>query len=138
MHIGPPARAPEPRYITIEGRRVRVEERTPPLPQRLDQLLDAMYGVTHREDIRPTGATTACTRDNDHPFRPLQIGRYLGPDRVLRDLRVEMCPHCGACAVRDVTRDRIAGLPTGRLPLGRRDHLLGWYTGARPRQRQYR
>lgn len=130
--------AAEPRYTTIEGVRVRVVERTPPIPRTLDLLLGAMFGVTVREDIRPLGARPACDVARTHRFGVLREGRHLGTDRVLRDLRVEMCRDCGAACVRDISYDRMAGLPVGRRGPNRRDLVLGWYSGARRAGREYR
>ena len=123
---------------TIEGQQTLVVERKPPLPAKLDQLLAAMFGVTVRNDVRPTGASTACETWRTHRFSVLREGRHLGPDRVIRDLRLQMCADCGAVCVRDISFDRISGLPTGRRGPARRDLVLGWYSGARRGQRQYR
>lgn len=122
----------------IEGRRVVVERRTPPLPQRLDALLAEMFALTVREDIRPAGATSSCEAMRDHRLGVLRAGRHVGTDRVLRDLRVEMCRDCGAVCVRDVSYDRLDGLTPGRRGPVRRDHVLGWYSGARRNRREYR
>jgi hypothetical protein len=127
----------EARYITIAGQRVQVVDRQPPLPRRLDQLLSALVNVSYSENIRPSGPRLACTQLQEHPMGVLRTGSYLGPDRVLRDLRIEMCPFCGAACVRDISRDRMAGLPTGRQSLRRRDLILGWYSGSRPAGREY-
>ena len=123
---------------TIEGQQTLVVERKPPLPAKLDQLLAAMFGVTVRNDVRPTGASTACETWRTHRFSVLREGRHFGPDRVIRDLRLQMCADCGAVCVRDISFDRISGLPTGRRGPARRDLVLGWYSGARRGQRQYR
>lgn len=126
------------RQSTIEGQPVLIVENQPPLPRRLDELLAAMFAVSQRASILPSGARRECEQLRSHPFRVLRVGRYLGPDRVLRDLRVEMCPFCGATCVRDITYDRISGLPTGRRGAKRRDQILGWYSGARRNRREYR
>lgn len=127
-----------PAMQTIEGQRTFVVERTPPLPKRLDALIASLFSVSVREDITPTGATTACEQWRTHRFTTIRAGRHLGTDRVLRDLRLDMCADCGAVCVRDVSYDRISGLPVGGRGPSRRDLILGWYSGARRGQRQYR
>lgn len=121
----------------IEGRDVVVVRRQPPLPRRLDTLLSLIYQVSVREDIRPAGATASCEVLRTHRFAVLREGRYLGPDQIVRDLRVTMCRDCGAACVRDVSVDSLDGLPSGRGGPARRDLILGWYSGARRGQRQY-
>lgn len=128
----------EPRRMAIDGQQALVVETTPPIPQRLDALLAAMFSIIVHEDIRPGGATVACEQLRSHRFGVLREGRHLGSDRELRDLRVEQCRDCGAVCVRDVTFDRISGLPVGRRGPLRRDHILGWYSGARRNRREYR
>lgn len=125
------------RRAVIDGKPVTVVERRPPLQARLDELLAAMFSLTVREDIRPAGAARQCERDRTHRFGVLREGRHFGLDRELRDLRIEMCRDCGATCVRDVTYDRIAGLPVGRRGPLRRNHVIGWYSGARRNGRQY-
>lgn len=123
---------------TIEGKRTLVVERTPPLPQKLDQLIDELFGVSVSADIRPTGASAACEQWRTHRFTTIREGRHLGRDRVLRDLRIQMCADCGAVCVRDVSFDRLSGLPIGRSGPARRDLVLGWYSGSRRGGRSYR
>ena len=127
-----------PRRLTIEGQQAVVVETNPPLPQKLDQLLAAMFSITKREDIRLAGAARQCEQDRTHRFGILREGRHLGLDRQLRDLRVEQCRDCGAVCVRDITYDRVTGLPVGRRGPLRRDHVIGWYSGARRNRREYR
>lgn len=122
---------------TIEGQRTLVIERKPPLQPTLDRLLANLSLVTVREDIRPTGTAAHCEQ-RDHRFGTLREGRHVGLDGVVRDLRIQMCHDCGACCVRDISRDRLAGLPTGRRGPARKDHVLGWYSGARRNRREYR
>lgn len=131
-------RAAAPRYTTIEGRRTAVVERTPPIPATLDRLLAAMFAFTVSEDIRPLGARPACEALRTHRFGVLREGRHHGIDRVLRDLRVEMCRDCGAVCVRDVSYDRLPGLTVGARGPRRKDMILGWYSGARRAGREYR
>jgi len=126
----------QPRVMVIEGRRVLVTDRTPPIPGTLDRLLAEMV-VTLVADVRPMGARTACLSEQDHRLGVFREGRHVGRDGVVRSLRLLMCQDCQAVAVRDVTLDRLDGLRTGgRLPR-RRDHIIGWYSGARPAQRVY-
>lgn len=130
------------RIAVIEGQRTQVVERTPPLPPRLDALLAAMFSLTVKVDITPAGAAAQCSALRVHRFAVIREGRHLGTDRVLRDLRVEMCRDCAAVCVRDISYDRLegplAGLSHGRRGPRRRDHILGWYSGARRNQREYR
>lgn len=121
-----------PRVEVIEGRRVLVTERRPPLPPRLDVLLAGLRVMP----IRITGWRSTCS-DQDHRLALLADGAYRCLDGVRRDLRVFMCRDCEAVCVRDVSVDRLSGLPLGRLAPRRRDHVLGWYSGARRNQRQY-
>jgi hypothetical protein len=97
-----------------------------------------MYGITAAADIRPSGTRVECERDREHPWALLRAGRHLGTDGIVRDLRVEMCPFCGAAKVRDVSLDSLPGLPTGGQRLRRRDLTLAWYTGKRRAGREYR
>lgn len=131
-------RASEPRKVMIEGRPVQVVERRPPLPAKLDQLLASMFSIYDREDIRPIGAAAQCEQLRTHRFGTLLKGRHFGLDRELRDLKVQMCLDCGAVCVRDITFDRMAGLPVGRRGPLRRDLILGWYSGKRRAGREYR
>lgn len=132
MAVGTPTRQ------MIEGRSTLVVNRRPPLQPSLDRLLSAIYMVTAREDIRPSGAAVQCEQLREHRFGLLRAGTHVGLDGLVRDLRVLMCRDCGACQVRDVSVDRLEGLPTGRQKPNRRDLVLGWYSGARRNQRQYK
>lgn len=131
------ARTPAPQTQIIEGERTVVVPRNPPLPRKLDQLIGRLFAVSVAVDIRPTGATKACELRIHAGFTTIREGRYFGPDRILRDLRLEMCPACGAVCVRDISYDRISGLPIGRGGPRRRDLVLGWYSGKRPASRQF-
>jgi hypothetical protein len=132
-----PAPAPVARLATIEGRRTTVVEREPPLPRKLDQLIGQLFAVSVSVDITPTGPAAACETLRSHRFTTIREGRHFGTDRVLRDLRLQMCADCGAVCVRDVSYDRLGGLPVGRGGPRRRDLILGWYSGARRGGRQY-
>ncbi len=124
-------------YQTIEGQRTLVVQRTPPLPQKLDALLASLSHVTYAQDIRPSGMAASCSL-RDHRFARFREGRHIGTDGVVRDVTLQMCADCGAVCVRDVSFDRLPGLPTGRRGAARRDDILGWYSGARRNQREYR
>lgn len=133
---------PAPRMV-IDGQVVAVFARKPPLPQKLDALL-ASPGM-RVFPIRITGWRSDCGREL-HRLLVIAEGWYRGPDGVRRDLRVQMCADCESVCVRDVSFDTLATYdPTGRGPRRpsrlaprRRDHVLGWYSGARRNQRQYR
>lgn len=127
---------PEPRVAIIEGQRVLVMERRPPLPQNLASLL-ALMTITFRAPIRITGWRPECSAQ-DHRLALWIDGRYLGPDGVRRELRLMQCADCEGVQVRDITLDRLPRLRAGGRGPARRDHILGWYSGARRGQRQYR
>lgn len=128
-------RAAAPRVATIEGQRVLVVERRPPLPSRLAALL-ASPGI-RVYPIRISGWRSACEAQ-EHRLLVIAEGWHQGPDGVRRDLRIHMCADCESVCVRDVSIDRLPGLRVGRSTPLRRDHVLGWYTGARRSQREYR
>jgi hypothetical protein len=132
--MGLPAEVPEPRVAVIEGRRVLVVERRPPLPPTLEGLRRSM-AVSWSTTITRQGARTECVSDQDHRLFPIITGRHVGLDGVVRDLRLSMCQDCEAVEVRDVSYDR---LPTATRQFPRRrDHVIGWYSGARRNQRTY-
>jgi hypothetical protein len=124
------------RVLMIEGRRALVVVRNPPLPPTLDKLLRTML-FTFRSPVKITGALADCAGDQQHRLFLMAEGSHVGLDRVKRDLRLFQCGDCEGVQVRDVTMDRLAGLPIGRLAPRRRDHILGWYSGARRSQRVY-
>lgn len=129
--------------MVIDGQTVLVVERRPPLPPKLDALL-ASPGM-RVFPIRISGWRDDCGRET-HRLLVVAEGWHRGPDGIRRDLRVQMCADCESVCVRDVSLDTFAAYdPTGRgllrpssLAPRRRDHVLGWYTGARRNQRQYR
>lgn len=121
---------------TIEGQRTLVVPRQPPLPKKLDVLLRTMR-VDRMNRFEPSGASSLCAA-RMHPFKNYVEGRHVGMDGVARDLRLQMCPHCGAVCVRDISFDGIPGLAVGGRGPARRDHVIGWYSGARPNSREYR
>lgn len=138
----------EPRVITVDGKRVRVFERTPPLPPTLSLLLEggrdakgrvwlALRVVRQRPLGKLGGARAECMADN-HELKPWVDGFHVGSDLVTRALHLNVCADCGSVCVRDASYDVLDGLPTGGRPLRRKDHVIGWYSGARPNQREYR
>lgn len=136
----------DPRVITIEGRKVRVIQRTPPVAPTLALMLEGGRGpdgrywpalrVISRTPLHLAGTTSACLAE-DHRLRPWVEGFAFGPDGITRQLRLHACLDCGAVCIRDVSVDTLPGLSSGRYAPRRRDHILGWYTGARPRNRVY-
>jgi hypothetical protein len=158
----------EPRYTTIHGQRVLVVPRQAGLPQKLDKLLEAMdhFGFAYRDDFVPRGTRPACEQLNEHRFRTFREGRWWNPVafRVSGDhplafrmieaglllLRLEMCQDCGAVCVRDVSPEPEAGATPVRLKnlltgawrtapsVGRRNVVIGWYSGKRRAGREYR
>jgi len=122
--------------MVIEGQRVLVIERTPPLQPSLEGLRRAMR-VTYEVPLRRIGGATSACLNQDHRLIRFLEGQHVGLDGAVRDLRLFMCADCEAVQVRDVSLDRMARLPTGGHRLKRRDHIIGWYTGARPNQRTY-
>lgn len=126
----------EPRVTIIEGRKVLVTERRPPLPSRLDRLI-AQMRITLRVPITITGWRADCGAQ-EHRLLVIFEGIHRGTDNVLRELRLLQCADCEAVCVRDITFDRLPRLATTRRGPARRDEILGWYSGARRNQRQYR
>lgn len=131
------ARVVEPRVTMIEGRKVLIVDRRPPIQSTLEALRRAMR-VAWETRLTRTGTAKACSTEQDHRLIRFMEGRHVGLDGVIRDLRLFMCVDCEAVQVRDVSRDSLQSLPTGGQALRRRDHVIGWYTGSRPRQREYR
>lgn len=127
---------PAPRVTVIEGRRVLIVERRPPLQPTLEALRRVMV-VRWETRLSRAGARGACLAERHRLVRFLE-GRHAGLDGEVRDLRLFICADCEAVQVRDVSLDRLERLPTGSRPLLRRNHVLGWYSGARPGQREYR
>jgi len=122
----------DPRVAVIEGRPTLIVERRPPLPPRLGDLLARLRVYP----VRISGWRSTCS-EQDHRLVPLADGSYLCLDGIRRDLRVLICADCEAACVRDVTVDVLAGLRLGRRAPRRRDHVIGWYSGARRFQRTY-
>lgn len=125
----------ETRVVTIDGQRALVVVRRPPLPQTLDRLLAEMR-ITFRSPVVIRGFRAECDRQ-DHRLIALAEGAHTGTDGVRRSLRVSQCQDCEAVEVRDVSWDSMPGLPHAG-PLLRRDRVIGWYSGARRAQREYR
>ena len=139
--------APEPYRTTIEGKVALVFERVSPLAPTLQLLLaggrDAAgrtwlpLRVTHREPLRLRGARHECDEQRHRPA-PWLEGFSTGRDGVVRYVVLAACQDCGAVRVNDRSFDTLQGLPTGRQPIRRRDKTVGWYSGGRPGQREYR
>jgi len=131
----PPTQAD--RIEVIDGEKVLVFEADPPIPSNLGLLLMQMR-VTFRDDFRIGGMSSLCQM-RDHRFRKFREGRHLGQDGVVRDLRLEMCQDCEAFVVRDVSLEALPDARRGsRLATRRRNEILGWYTGGRKNNREYR
>jgi hypothetical protein len=136
-----------PRVTTIEGRRVLIVEKHPPLPPQLALLLNggrdrtgrvwAAMRILHRRPLTLAGARSECLSES-HRLVPWLDGSHVGSDNVTRSLHLDACADCGAISVRDASFDVLDRLPTGGRPLRRKDHVIGWYTGARPGNREYR
>lgn len=112
------------------------------LPATLDVLLDSI-AVVSRRPVIVRGWGSDCGEEHHHwapwieaLYRPVTsvAGR---PVRLSLSLRISVCTLCETVEVRDISFDRLDGLPKGRLPLRRRDALLGWYSGARRAGRIY-
>jgi len=136
----------ERRVTVIDGQQVAVFERAKPVPPTLELMLNGGRDTTGRlwqplrqvvaHVLRVGGARTECAQQ-EHRLKPWLEGFHSGSDGVTRYLHLDACADCGSVGIRDASYDSLDRLPSGRLPLRRKDHLLGWYTGARPRQRQY-
>lgn len=131
------AKVAEPRVTVIEGRRVLIVDRRPPLPPNLDMLRRSMR-IAWETTITRRGARVACISEQDHRLFRFIEGRHVGLDGVVRDLRLFMCADCEAVQVRDVSVDRMTGLRPGSRGPARKDHVIAWYSGSRPRGREYR
>lgn len=139
-------RAPDPRVMTIEGRRTLVVERKPPLPVSLKLLLEGgrddagrswtAIRLTIRRPLRIGGARAACGQQ-EHRLADWLEGFHTGSDGIARYLRLLACTDCAAVCVRDRSIDFLDQLPVGRHARRRKDHVIAWYSGARPRQRIY-
>jgi len=132
--------------MTIDGRAVIAIETRPPIPETLHLLLEggrdtegrpwAAMRVVTRRWLHLRGSSVACAMD-DHHMSTWLTGVHVGRDSLVRDLKLLACTDCGAVCVRDVSVDRLPGMHPGSLEPRRRDRVIGWYTGARPRQRVY-
>lgn len=136
----------DPRVEVIEGRRTLVIERTPPVPSDLRLMLEGgrdaagrtwvPIRVLHSQKLVIGGARGSCL-GQDHRLSGWLIGAHLGSDGITRRLALYACADCGAVCVRDQSLDTLDRLPTGPIPLRRKDHVLAWYSGARPSNRTY-
>jgi hypothetical protein len=128
----------------IEGQRTQVAPTMSGLPRKLPELLAQLVQVTFRDDFSLAGARPACDVLREHRFRRFREGRWLARAGIRRgevlDLLLAMCQDCGAVRVTDVSYDvSFSGerIPLGRRGPNRRNHILDWYSGSRPNQRQY-
>jgi hypothetical protein len=144
----------EPRFAVIDGVRAMVVERTPPIAPTLDLMLNggrdtrgrlwSPLRVITRTPLRISGSPTASCMSsshgsvNDNHRLSVWLGGFAScSDGVTRYLVLQACADCGAVCVRDRSFSVLDGLPTGRRPLRRLDHVIGWYSGARPNSRVY-
>lgn len=149
------------RRVVLAGRTVLVRDRAKPIPPSLRLLIEGGRddrGVLHhpirqsvREPLRLGGAASACAGSSNgdpalnHRLRRWLEGFHVGTDGVSRYLSLHACADCGAVCVRDRSFDSLASLSgdqrdersAGRRPLRRRDEVIGWYSGARPKARVY-
>ena len=151
----------------IEGRRSLVVASQSALPKSLATLLTEMapFGFTLRSDFTLAGARTACEVLRVHRWTDFRIGHWsnprefsvvIGKDQAasvpkgVRNLHLQMCADCGAVCVRDISTHAWAGAMPTRLvntqtgqervapTVGRRDLVIGWYSGKRRAGREYR
>lgn len=132
--------------MVIDGERVAVFDRPKPVPPTLALMLNGGRDSAGRVwrplrqavvyTLHVGGARAECAQQ-EHRLTPWIEGFHSGSDGITRYLRLEACQDCGSVAIRDASVDTLDGAPVGRLAPRRRDHLIGWYTGARPRQRVY-
>lgn len=144
----------EHRYAVIDGIRAMVVERTPPIAPTLELMLNggrdarrrlwAPIRVVERKTLRISGGPSAsCVTAShgsvnvNHRLSNWIAGFVDCSDGVTRYVVLQACVDCGAVCVRDRSFDSLDGLPHGRRPLRRRDHVIGWYTGARRDGRVY-
>jgi hypothetical protein len=155
------------RTENIEGQRTLVVDNQSTLPKSLAVLLSEMapFGFSERADFALAGTRTACEVLRVHRWRVFRVGHWSNPapfgvvvspeytetvPRGVRNLRLEMCADCGAVCVRDVSTHGWAGARPARLfntttgaeriapAVGRRDLVIGWYSGKRRAGREYR
>lgn len=110
------------------------------LPPRLDALLEALV-VTDRRQVIVRGWSADCERD-EHRLERWLAGFYSVAHPAFPGIRhtfslvLLVCTACETVEVRDRTRDELVD-GTRVIAAGRRDGLLGWYSGARRSQRVY-
>jgi hypothetical protein len=144
----------EPRIAVIDGVTALVIERTPPIAPTLALMLGGgrdtrqrlwkPIRVVIRYPLRISGSPAAgCIASShgsvsdDHRLSDWLGGFVDCSDGVTRYIVLQACVDCGAVCARDRSIDSLDGLPTGRRPLRRRDHVIGWYTGSRRNSRVY-
>lgn len=144
----------EPRVAVIDGVRAMVIDRTPPIAPTLALMLNGgrdekqrlwkPLRVVIRDPLRIAGSPTAAclassngSVNDNHNLSNWLAGFADCSDGATRYLVLQACTDCGAVCIRDRSFDSLDGLSTGRRPLRRRDHVIGWYTGARRNSRVY-
>jgi hypothetical protein len=100
------------------------------LPPRLNELLIRLSDARMHPVAVLGAATPHESGRSDHPLQTWIEGRYAG-----RDLRLRKCAGCEAVEVRDISFDQVIG--SARYGPRRIDALLGFYTGNRPRGREF-
>ena len=121
----------EAKVVVIDGQRTMYHPVPSILPPSMAVLLRVLRNARVLTPLRFAGYRPDCGEGNHRLVE--WLNGYFGT----RELLVERCLDCEMAAVRDVSFDRINGLPTGRLALRRRSDLLGWYTGSRAARRVY-
>lgn len=101
------------------------------LPPRLDELLIRLRDAQARPVPYVAASTPHESGQADHRMLTWVEGVY-----GERALRLRKCVGCEAVEIRDVSFDIAIG--NARLAPRRIDALLGWYTGHRPRGREFR
>lgn len=144
----------EPRFAVVNGVRAMITERTPPIAPTLELMLNGgrdakqrlwkPLRVAVRNPLRikadPSAAcmsSSSGSLNDDHNLSVWLGGFASCSDGVTRYLVLHACTDCGAVCIRDRSFDSLDGLTNGRRPLRRRDHVIGWYSGARPNSRVY-
>lgn len=122
---------PEDRVVVIEGQRALYHPVRSILPPAMPTLLRVLRRVTVLSQPIFAGFRSDCGEGNH------RLTGWLRGWFGARELLISRCLDCEVAEVRDISFDRLADLPTGRLALRRRSDLLGWYTGARAARRVY-
>lgn len=127
----------------IEGLPTVVEPVGYGLPSKMKDLLAQLLTITYSADVALGGTSVRCEQMREHRLDRFREGKWFARDGIRRgeflDLSLRMCRDCGAVQVRDVSYDRLPGQrrPASGPPK-RRDHVIGWYSGARRGRREYK